>query len=189
MSADVRSIAELREWHAALTTYRSGLLEALSSVDMEIRRAFDWLSEMISLWQRRAKDAEDDVVQAKAELAQRKFPMWDGRMPDTTVQEENLRKAKAKLQYCDEQVVICRKWHAKLPKMIEETYEGASRRLLNALEIDLPNGMSLLNRRVAALEAYADLRADYAPPPSEAMLPSSPPAAEKPADSTPAAGQ
>jgi hypothetical protein len=115
--------------------------------------------------------------------------MWDGRMPDTTVQEENLRKAKAKLQYCEDQVAKCRKWLAKLPKMIEETYEGSARRLQNALEIDLPNGMSLLNRRITALEEYADLRADYAPPPSTATLPSSPPAAEKPVDPAASTGQ
>ena len=179
MAAEVRSIDELRDFHAGLTTYRATLLEAMSSVQMEIRRAFDWLDDMANTWQRRIRDAELDVVQCKAELAQRKFPMWDGRIPDCTVQEEALRRAKAKLEYCQEQVHICKKWHAKLPKMIEETYEGASRRLLNGLEIDLPNGLSLLARRITALESYADLRADYAPPPSVASLPM-PPAEPKP---------
>lgn len=167
MSADVRSIAELRDWHANLVTFRSSLLEALSSIEMEVRRAYEWLSEMIATWQRRLRDCEDEVVRCKAELSQRKFPMWDGRMPDTTVQEEALRRAKAKLEYCDDQIHRCRAWMGKLPKLVEETYEGPARRLTNALEIDLPNGLTLLARRIAALEEYANLRADFAPPPSE----------------------
>jgi len=181
MAADVRSIAELRDYHASLTTYRATLLESLSSVQMEIRRAFGWLDEMASMWHRRIADSAQDVVQCKAELAQRKFPMWDGRTPDCSVQEEALRRAKAKLEFCEDQVRRCKSWQGKLPKMIEETYEGASRRLHNGLEIDLPNGLTLLARRISALEAYADLRPDYAPPPSTASLPTGPATETKPA--------
>lgn len=185
MAADVRSIDELRDYHASVVTYRATLLEALSSVQMEIRRAFDWVEEQGTLWQRRIRESDDEVVRCKAELSQRQFPMWDGRIPDCTVQEEALRRAKAKLQFCEEQVRLCKKWIGKLPKMIEETYDGASRRLLNGLEIDVPNGLSLLARQISALEAYADLRADYAAPPSVAAMPSSPVESKTPQDSEP----
>ena len=136
MAADVRSIAEVRDFHAALTVYRATLLEAMGGVDMEVRRAFDWLSETASLWQRRVRDGQEELTQAKAELSARRFPGYDGRMPDCTVQEENLRRAKAKLEFCEEQVRKCRSWINKLPKQVEEAYTGSGRRLENFLEVN-----------------------------------------------------
>ncbi len=174
--ADVRSIDAIRDWHAALATYGEGLAEALAGVELEIRRAHEWVGDQLSSWQRAVRDCEDDVVRAKAELSQRKFPTWDGREPDTTVQEKNLRVAKARLQHAEDQVVKCRQWLGRLPKMIDEVYSGASRRLANFLEADLPKSLAQLAQRVASLEAYAGLRPDYAPGPSSLpAAPASPP--------------
>ena len=68
--------------------------------------------------------AEEDVVQAKAKLAQRKTPNFDGRIPDTSVQEEDVARAKDRLGLAEEQVEVCRKWAVRLPKMVSEEYEG-----------------------------------------------------------------
>jgi len=163
MSADVRSIAAVVNWRADLANYGDLLAEAMAGVDLEIRRAHDWVEEQLALWRRAVRGCEEDVVRAKAELAQRKFPTWDGREPDCTVQEKALRLAKAKLEHAEEQVETCRRWLGRLPKLVDELFTGASRRLRGMLEADLPNALAELARRVAALESYAGLRADYAP--------------------------
>src|SRR6516164_7016167 len=102
MPADVRSIAAVVDWRADLTNYGDLLAEAMAGVDLEIRRAYDWIEEQYSRWKRSIRDCEEEVTRAKAELSQRKFPTWDGREPDTTVQEKNLRIAKAKLEHAEE---------------------------------------------------------------------------------------
>ncbi len=163
MSADVRSIAAVIDWHAALTNYGDGLAEALAGVDMEIRRAFDWLGEQLTRWQRAVRDCEEEVIRAKAELSQRKLPTWDGRDPDCTVQEKALRLAKARKEHAEEKVETVRRWIGRLPKLVDETYTGPSRRLKSMLELDLPNALTELTRRIGALERYAGLRPDYAP--------------------------
>jgi len=182
--ADVRSIDAVRDWHAALADYGDTLSEALSGVELELRRAHDWIGEQLNRWQRAVREAEDEVVRAKAELSQRKFPTWDNREPDCTVQEKNLRVAKARLEHVEDQVQVCRRWLSRLPKLIEETYTGAGRRLGNFLEAALPVGLADVARRVAALEAYAGLRPDYAPTPStSSVAPTEQPAVPpKPAD-------
>jgi hypothetical protein len=162
MEADVRSIDALRDWYAALADYADTLAEGLAGVALEIRRAHDWVGEQLTRWQRAVRECEDGVTRAKAELSQRKFPNWDGREPDCTVQEKNLRLARARLQHAEDQVVKCRQWLARMPKMIDEVYTGPSRRLGNMLEADLPKGLSELDRRLTALELYAGLRPDYA---------------------------
>ncbi len=171
MSADVRSIAAVIDWHAALANYGDGLGEAMAGVELEIRRAFDWLGEQLARWQRAVRDCEEDVVRAKTELSQRKFPNWDGREPDCTVQVKALRIAKGRLEHAQEKVETVRRWIGRLPKMIDEMFTGPSRRLKSVLEADLPNALTELSRRIGALESYAGLRPDYAPAPTEPTPP------------------
>jgi hypothetical protein len=170
-AADVRSIDALREWLITLANYRSSAAEVLSSLQMEINRAFDWLDDQKKRWQSAVKGCEEEVLRAKNELSGRKFEDATGRMPDTTVQERNLRRAKARLEQAEEQVEKCRAWHQRLPKLIEENYSGPARRLTTFIEVDVPNAMALLDRRIAALESYAELRPDFAPAPSVAAMP------------------
>ena len=166
MSADVRSIAAVIDWRADFINYGDSLAEAMAGVDLEIRRAYDWLEEQIALWKRAVRACEDEVTRAKAELAQRNFQTWDGRQPDCTVQEKALRRAKARLEYAEEKVETVRRWLGRLPKMVDELFTGPSRRLKGMLEVDVPNATAELGRRVAALESYAGLRPDHAPAPS-----------------------
>jgi hypothetical protein len=180
MAADVRSIDALRDWHATLTGYGESLAEALSGVEMELRRAREWLDEQRACWQQAVRDCEDEVTRAKAELSQRRLPTWDGRDPDCTVQEKNLRRARARLEHAEEQVERCRHWIGKLPQVVDEVYNGKARRLANFLEEDLPKALAVLTRQLAALEAYAGLRPDYAPGPAGSSVVAAPP--DRPAE-------
>src|SRR5437899_2985212 len=136
--ADVQAIDALQDWHNAVCLFRDEALDALGSIGLEVRRAFDWIDEEAKAWHREAREAEQAVVQAKAELSQRKTPNFADRIPDTSVQEENLARAKSRLRFAEDQMDVCRKWAVRLPKMISEDYEGPARRLNNFLEMDLP---------------------------------------------------
>ena len=171
--ADVRAIDALREWLAALATYRSDAAESLSGIRVEISRGLEWVSEQLHLWQRAIRVCEDEVVQAKAELSAKRFPNYDGRMPDTTVEERNLRRAQAKLEHAENQVRVCRKWIGQLPKLVDEAFSGPANRLANLLDAEVPRGAALLERRVEALERYTEQRTDYAATP-QAGSPSPP---------------
>src|SRR5215207_7554474 len=147
MTADVRSIAALRDWYAALTGYGESLAESLAGVELELRRGFDWLDEQLGRWQKAVRDCEEDVVQAKA-----------------------------RLEYAEDQVRVVRSWIGRLPKMIDELYRGPASRLGGFLEADLPRGLAALGRKVETLETYAGERTDFAagasaPPPPPPPLP------------------
>ena len=171
--ADVRSIQVLRDWLAALAGYKSDASECLSGVQMELRRGITWLEEQHTLWQRAVRQCQDDLHQAKAELSQRKIPNWDGKMPDTTIQERAVRRAKDRLEHAEEQVVRCRTWLVNLPKLVDELYTGPAHRLQTFLDGDLTHGMARLGRQIESLERYAGERQDFgvvttdvAPPPA-----------------------
>lgn len=164
--ADVQAIDALQDWYAALCTFRSEAVESLSCIALEIRRAFDWIDEEMKGWKKEAHDAEDAVHVAKQELSRKSMPDSTGRLPDTTVEEKNLARARARLEYAQDQVEVCRTWSARLPKMINEAYEGPARRLGNFLEADLPAAIADLGARIDRLHAYtATAPASVAPLP------------------------
>jgi len=76
--------------------------------------------------------SEEDVVRAKRSCRS-EVQTWDDRDPDCTVQERELRKAKARQEHAEEQVEKVRHWIGRLPKLIDELYRGAARRLTNFL--------------------------------------------------------
>ena len=166
VGAEVREIDGLRDWLAAGAVFKAESEESLASIRLEIRRGIDWVGQQLDRWQHSIRDREDAVVQAKAELSARRFPGPTGRMPDTTVQERNLRRAIARLEHAQDRVAVCKKWSVNLPKIVDETFSGAGHRFAMLLEGDVAKGLSLLQRQVEALEQYAETRVDLAPAPS-----------------------
>ncbi len=173
--AAVDSITLLEEWHAAVCVFRTEAVEALASVALEIQRADLWLDEQLRGWQRAARDAEEDIVRYKAELANRRTPDYSGRIPDCSEQEENLRRAKGRLENARDQIEVVRRWYTKMPKLIEEAYSSSARHLANFLEGDLPRALALLKERIRSLDAYVNLRPEQmaAKPPIESAKESS----------------
>jgi hypothetical protein len=162
--ADVQAIDALQDWHNAVVLFRDEALDALGSINLEVRRAFDWIAEEGQAWQREVREADRAVAQAKAELSRKKTPNFADRIPDTSVEEENLDRAKARLRFAEEQVDVCRKWAVRLPKMINEDYEGPARRLGNFLDLDLPAAIAHLGARIEALHRYTQVQPAAAPP-------------------------
>ena len=172
-AADVHSVEALLEWHAALCVFQAETQEALASVALEIQRSDAWLDERLHDWQREARAAEEEVVRCKAELANRRTPDYSGRTPDCSVQEENLWAAKRRLEIAHDQMEVVRRWYHRLPKLINEAYDGPARRLSSMMEADLPRGLAMLKNQIRSLEAYLNLHPEQvpAPPPAPSKEP------------------
>jgi hypothetical protein len=166
--------------------FRTDAADGLAAVDLTVRRASDYLVEKQQFWQRAIRTCEDEVFQTKQELKQRQYPGFDGRVPDCTVQEDNLKRAQAKLRYAHEKLELVRRWTSRLPKSVSETYESPSRHLAATLEGQLPRGLAMLERRIQALEAYIALMAPQGEAAPAAASSSAAPGAEAaPADQAP----
>ena len=49
IGADVHGIDALQDWHHALCVFKTDAAESLSSIGLEIRRAYDWIDEQAKL--------------------------------------------------------------------------------------------------------------------------------------------
>ena len=169
--AGVHALDALREWHAALTTFRSEAGNAVNSMIMSLQQVERFLDEQQQYWRAEKRRAEEKVHQAKNDLQARKFQDWTGHEPDTTVQEKALRKALARLEFVEERLEAVRRWMQKMPTAIEDIFNGPARSMQYFLDGNVPRGLALLSRQIDALDRYVGLAAEpaptLAPPPKE----------------------
>ena len=151
--ARVTSVDALGDFRAALDAFRSDALDALTALDLEVRRSFDWLADQRRFWQKTVRECQDAVTRARAELAQKQMTHPGMRQPDTTREEENLWLAKRRLQVAEEKLETTRRWEPKLQRAVDE-YAGPVRHLANVVESDLPKATALMKKLIASLEAY-----------------------------------
>jgi hypothetical protein len=163
--AGVRSIETIQEFKLALQKFRVDADKALCAIDLHIRRFFDWLEDQAKGWQHEVRCRQDEVRHAREELARRRWFNKDGSGPGTTDQEEALEEAQRQLREAEDKVEACRRWVRQLPHEVTE-YEGPARQLSAQLDGELPRALTLLDHKIAALEAYIQLTAPAAPAPA-----------------------
>jgi hypothetical protein len=151
--ARVTSIDALRDFRAALATFRAEAQDALGANDLDIRRAFDWLAEQRQAWQKAVREWQDKVTHAKAELFRRQAVPPGDRVPDCTQQIKALRLAQQRLEEAEQKVAACRRWGPVLERAVDE-YRGPARQLSGLVEAELPKAGALLERLLVSLEAY-----------------------------------
>ncbi len=151
--ARVNSLDLIRDFRAALAMFKADGEDALTAIALDIRRAFDWLTERRQDWTRAIRECQDEVTQAKADLARKQVYHPGERQPDCTQEIKALRKAISLLEYAEAKVERCRRWDLALRRAADE-YEGPARQLGSLLEGDLPKALTLLERLVNALEEY-----------------------------------
>lgn len=153
-AAYVTETAALAEFRAKLAGFAAQAKDAMIIADHEIRRTLAFIDERITEWHGAARQAEDDVIQAKIELMQRRNQRIGDSKPDTTYQEQVLRRAQARLEYAQDKLAAAKRWQRDLPHEVT-TYQGPARQLQNALESDVPRMMAFLDEKLVALEGYA----------------------------------
>jgi hypothetical protein len=104
---------------------------------------------------------EEAVNQARAELARRKMIRIGDRVPDCTEQEDILRAALHRLDEAEDKLARMRRCQPAFRRAVDE-YLGPARQLAGFLEGEQPRALALLQQKIDALEAYAQLTA---PPP------------------------
>jgi dGTP triphosphohydrolase len=161
--ANVNSIAALAEFRAELAEFVEDARDALSANEMEIQRAFAWLDDQTRHWQREIRNRQDEVVNAKNNLASRKMFKTFGKPPDCTEQEKLLRRAQQRLVEAEEKFAACKRWAPQLRRNVDE-YESQARLLAGMLEADMLKAGIRLEKQIAALEAYVNTAPPPAPP-------------------------
>ena len=111
-----------RDWHA-----RPHQLRRRARRGDGRRRAgnpprLDWLDEQLALWQQAVRDCEEEVVQAKAELSQRKFQTGTAASPTAPCRRRPCGGRRRDSNTPRSRSRRVRQWIGRLPKVIDEVY-------------------------------------------------------------------
>jgi hypothetical protein len=159
--ARVQSIEALKALHGALARFGPEAQEALGAAELEIRRVFETLHDLLKYWQRQVEKRHEDVGRARSALAHAR-DLNRGERGGFVDHEIALRKAQARLRTAEEKVVTCKRWLLHLPQAINE-YEGPARRLAGLLDADLKKGLAVLKNKIDVLVAYTTLKVSETP--------------------------
>lgn len=152
-SAHITSLEVLAILKEACAQFKQVATEAIVTMDGDFRRGVDQLHQMLNYWQAQIKKQEENLATAKIALNRKKLARMFGSKIDATVEEEEFRKAKRRLEFAQEKVVQVKKWIPRLEKA-EINYSGGRQMLMNMIETDLLKGMNFLENKLLALEAY-----------------------------------
>ncbi|MFV1964372.1 MAG: hypothetical protein ACC628_03035 [Pirellulaceae bacterium] len=153
-SAQVTSIDAVRELRTALLQFEAGARDAVSMLQLEVRRAVDWLeNDRGRYWPNQVRKASEGVAQARNALGRAELTYGSEEPPPCTEQKKALAQAKRRLRLCEEKVKTVRRWVRAVRAELNE-FDGQMARMNNYLDTDTPRATAALERMLRALEKY-----------------------------------
>lgn len=159
MQAGVLSIPALRDLKVALLKFQHEAQTSLELMRLEMQRVMAWVEQdRPAYWEGQVRRAFDQVAATRTALSTCQMRKVAGRTPSCIEEKQAYEKAKRRLQHCQDQVKLTQKWGTRLNRESDEFRArlSASQRLV---EGGIPRMAALLERSLAALEAYAEITA------------------------------
>jgi exonuclease VII large subunit len=196
-AARLTSIDAVREMSAAMTVFRTEMVAALDEIDMEIRRALEWIHhERKQYWDGEARRGMERVTEARIQLQQ---AMTSKRVadhePSCYDEKKAVDRAKRRADLAEKKKAVVRHWQHAIDHAVNE-YRGGRTQLSSWLDAEVPRGLATLERLSQSLESYVSLAvpAGVARPmklptvEAEAPVETDSPPAEIPPEVTPSPG-
>jgi hypothetical protein len=159
-TARVKSLDALQSMTAALECFRDDSRSALDDLEMEIRRAAQWISEdSRQYWKQEVRRAWDRVTEAKLQLEHAEtFRRAEGQHSPCVEEQKALARAKQRLETAETKMQSIAYWAAAVERAVNE-YRAIRTHVSNWLDADFPRAVAVLGRMIAALETYVRLQA------------------------------
>jgi hypothetical protein len=162
-TAQVLSIDTLKTLYEGIVQFREDGKNALISVEMEARRATDFLNQQRVYWAEELKRRKEKLAMAQSELHKKKLQAKPGGAVQDSDQKEAVRVATQRVREAEAKIETVKKWVSPLQHAIDE-YHGKSRPLGDMLEGEVEKSLGMLGRMIGALEEYVRLSP---PPPAD----------------------
>ncbi|MEN6494545.1 MAG: hypothetical protein ABFD16_09670 [Thermoguttaceae bacterium] len=161
--AKVTSIDAVDEMAVALRRFGEEAANALADLDLELKRALDWLQhDRKDYWDAEVRRNYDRVAEARNNLQRRMICRPTDDRPAATEEKKALELAKRRLDVSQQKVQAVRHWSMAVQHELQE-YVGAINLFTTWLQGDLPKALASLKRMSLALEAYVNLPAGAEP--------------------------
>lgn len=156
--AKVYSSDAIEAVRTALMSFVEHVSDALTELSAEMRRMQEWLEhDRPRYWKMQMRQGIDLVHEAQQALHRcLMFPIANER-PSCTEERTALKKAQARLVYCEQKQDRVRHWQQTFRHELFE-YEGRMSQLLRLVEVEVPQAIGVLNKILRNLEEYHAVR-------------------------------
>ena len=157
--ARLTRIDAVQDMATAVDAFRAAATAALEDLDMEIRRALDWIHhDRHEHWDHEVRRGWERVTQTRVELHQAIATRRVGDHEPACVDERKaIVRAKQRLEVAQEKVEAVRHCIRTIDQAVSE-YRGSRTALAGWLESEAPRAMSALHRMMDNLEAYLSVQ-------------------------------
>jgi hypothetical protein len=158
--AQVGSIAAIADFQAALANYVAESKQALTMLDLEIRRAADYVKiDRAKYWQQEIRKAGEAVARAKDELHRcLTFKSSDNFTPSCIDEKKALQKAQERVRLAEQKAEAVRHWSRAMQHELNE-FAGRMVQFNAVLEGDIPRAMAVLHTILDTLDRYVSTTA------------------------------
>ena len=154
-SARVLAIEDVDTLAAALVRFAEEAQAALADLDLELRRASQWIEQdRPRYWEAEVRRGWEAVARARRELEQARLIHRIEEAPSSCIdQKKALQRAQKRLDLAMEKQRLVRQWAYRTAKQTEE-YRGQVGPLAEWLGAEYPRALAALRRMARALESY-----------------------------------
>ncbi|NBW95221.1 MAG: hypothetical protein EBR28_00455 [Planctomycetia bacterium] len=156
--ADVKSLDTLAFVKAALAAYAHESAGALDEIELEGRKAVDYITvDQAAFWKAEVRRCNDLVNQAIKDLEHcRAFKKVGDNQPSCAEEKKALEKARAKLARAERKAEAVRRW---TPVVLQQFRETCVRlvHFREVVDVDCPKAIARVERMLRSLEAYGQL--------------------------------
>jgi len=156
--ADVKSLDTLAFVKAALAAYAHESGQAIDEVELEGRKAVEYITvDQAAFWKGEVRRCNDLVNQAIKDLEHcRAFKKVGDNQPSCAEEKKNLEKARAKLANAEQKAEAVRRW---TPVVLQQFRETCVRlvHFREVVDVDCPRAIARVEQMLKALEAYGQV--------------------------------
>jgi len=156
--ADVKSLDTLAFVKAALAAYAHESGQAIDEVELEGRKAVDYITvDQAAFWKAEVRRCNDLVNQAIKDLEHcRAFKKVGDNQPSCAEEKKALEKARAKLANAERKAEAVRRW---TPVVLQQFRETCVRlvHFREVIDVDCPRAIARVEKMLRSLEAYGQM--------------------------------
>lgn len=165
-SANITSTDAVRAFKLAMERYEADVRDSVAQMEVEVRRAVDWIEhDRAQYWPRQVRKASDAVAAARIALARQEWAVRPEDKRSCYDAKLALEQAQRRLRMAEEKVRAVRKWRVVVHHQAEG-FAGDLAKLTNHLDAEFPRALAALERMAAALDKYTGA---VAPPLNEGL--------------------
>jgi hypothetical protein len=166
--ARVTSIGVLQTTAAALQRFRGEAAGVLDDLEVEVRRALEWIHhDRKDYWAQELRRSQEAVSEARDQLQQARISRRIvGHEPACVDQQRAFDRAKRRLETAEQKVQAVKQWTLAIDRAVDE-FQRSRVQFATWLDTDLLRAVAALDRMSQSLESYVSLEtpADLREPP------------------------